>query len=79
MADADEDLVVETTRLTKIYQNRQIALNDVSVSGSGFGTGENEIVLLSRDGGRESLGRASKRELARRMWDALLRVRANSK
>ena len=56
-----------------------IALNDVSVSGSGFGTGENEIVLLSRDGGRESLGRASKRELARRMWDALLRVRANSK
>jgi ABC-2 type transport system ATP-binding protein len=31
MADAAEDLVVETTRLTKIYQNRQIALNDVSL------------------------------------------------
>jgi ABC-2 type transport system ATP-binding protein len=31
MADAADDLVVETTRLTKIYQNRQIALNDVSL------------------------------------------------
>jgi ABC-2 type transport system ATP-binding protein len=32
MADAaEEDLVVETTRLTKIYQNRNIALNDVSL------------------------------------------------
>lgn len=32
MADTDNDLVVETTRLTKIYQNRQIAINDVSLS-----------------------------------------------
>ena len=28
---ASEDLVVETTQLTKIYQNRQIALNDVTL------------------------------------------------
>jgi len=33
-------------------------------------------VLLLRDGGRESLGRASKRELARRMWDAIVRLHA---
>src|SRR5438874_5728559 len=32
MADAADDLVVESTRLTKIYQNRQIALNDVSLT-----------------------------------------------
>lgn len=32
MADADAVLVVETSHLTKIYQNRQIALNDVSLS-----------------------------------------------
>jgi len=32
MADTGNDLVVETTRLTKIYQNRQIAINDVSLS-----------------------------------------------
>ncbi len=31
MAQSADDLVVETTRLTKIYQNRQIALNDVSL------------------------------------------------
>src|SRR5215207_6851860 len=31
MADASSDLVVETNRLTKIYQNRQIALNDVTL------------------------------------------------
>ena len=31
MADSPGDLVVETFKLTKIYQNRQIALNDVSL------------------------------------------------
>src|SRR4051812_3606227 len=31
MAENPGDLVVETVRLTKIYQNRQIALNDVSL------------------------------------------------
>jgi len=51
-----------------------IAVNDVSSAESGFGTGDNDIVLLW-PGGREALGRAPKRELARRMWDALQRVR----
>ena len=32
MAERDAELVVETSHLTKIYQNRQIALNDVSLS-----------------------------------------------
>src|SRR5437868_5910802 len=31
VADSADDLVVETFKLTKIYQNRQIALNDVSL------------------------------------------------
>jgi phosphopantothenoylcysteine decarboxylase/phosphopantothenate--cysteine ligase len=53
-----------------------IALNDVSSPETGFGTGENDLVLLLRGGGREPLGRASKRELARRMWDALVRARS---
>lgn len=52
-----------------------IAVNDVSRQGSGFGTGENELVLLWGDDGRRPLGRASKRELARRMWNALLEIR----
>ncbi|MEO6991158.1 MAG: bifunctional phosphopantothenoylcysteine decarboxylase/phosphopantothenate--cysteine ligase CoaBC [Candidatus Baltobacteraceae bacterium] len=52
-----------------------IAVNDVSHAGVGFGTGENELVLLWGDDGRVALGRASKRELARRLWDALLPIR----
>ena len=32
MADDATELVVETQHLTKIYQNRQIALNDVSLT-----------------------------------------------
>jgi ABC-2 type transport system ATP-binding protein len=32
MAGSADGLVVETTRLTKIYQNRQIAINDVSLT-----------------------------------------------
>ncbi len=31
MAESSSDLVVESFKLTKIYQNRQIALNDVSL------------------------------------------------
>ncbi|MFN4258499.1 MAG: ABC transporter ATP-binding protein [Gemmataceae bacterium] len=31
MADSPDSLVVETSKLTKIYQNRQIALNDVTL------------------------------------------------
>jgi phosphopantothenoylcysteine decarboxylase / phosphopantothenate---cysteine ligase len=52
-----------------------IAVNDVSHDGVGFGTGENELVFLWGDDGRIELGRASKRELARRFWDALLPIR----
>jgi phosphopantothenoylcysteine decarboxylase/phosphopantothenate--cysteine ligase len=51
-----------------------IAVNDVSGDG-GFGTGENELVLLWGDDGRRALGRASKRELARRLVDAVLELR----
>ena len=52
-----------------------IAVNHVGVAGLGFGTGENELVLLWPGDGREALGRASKAELADRLWDVLLRVR----
>ncbi|GAC1410817.1 MAG: bifunctional phosphopantothenoylcysteine decarboxylase/phosphopantothenate--cysteine ligase CoaBC [Candidatus Velthaea sp.] len=52
-----------------------IAVNDVSGS-RGFGTGENALIVLWPGGGRRELGTASKRELATRLWDALLDVRA---
>jgi len=52
-----------------------IAVNDVSGDG-GFGTGDNSLVVLWGADGRRDLGTASKRELAARLWDALLYVRA---
>jgi phosphopantothenoylcysteine decarboxylase / phosphopantothenate---cysteine ligase len=52
-----------------------IAVNDVSTGGVGFGTGDNEIVVLWKDG-REALGRGSKRGLACRMWNVLIELHA---
>ena len=52
-----------------------IAVNDVA-GGKGFGTGEDEIVLLWGEAGRKSLGSGSKRVLARALWDALGALRA---
>ena len=49
-----------------------IALNDVGTPGSGFGSGDNAITLLFGEDGRVELGRASKSELAGRMWTELL-------
>ena len=51
-----------------------IAVNDVS-GGAGFGTGDDEIVLLWGERERLPLGRGSKRALARAMWDALASLR----
>ncbi len=54
-----------------------IAVNDVA-DGAAFGPADNALVLLWGNDGRRALGRASKRELARRLWDALLELRAQS-
>jgi phosphopantothenoylcysteine decarboxylase/phosphopantothenate--cysteine ligase len=55
-----------------------IAVNDVGRAGIGFGTGENELVVLWPGGGRADLGRATKGELARRMWDTIARLRTRA-
>jgi phosphopantothenoylcysteine decarboxylase/phosphopantothenate--cysteine ligase len=47
-----------------------IAVNDVSGE-RGFGTGDNELVLLWGDDGRRELGRSDKKTLAARLLDAL--------
>lgn len=51
-----------------------IAVNDVAGE-RGFGTGENELVLLHGRDGRIPLGRGAKRELAVRFWDAIAALR----
>jgi phosphopantothenoylcysteine decarboxylase/phosphopantothenate--cysteine ligase len=75
---AAETRDVEAYALEKLKSKRldAIAANDVSQEGSGFGPGENEIVLLWPGGGRAQLGRGDKRILARRLWDTLGPLRA---
>lgn len=45
--------------------------NDVTVPGVGFGAGDNEVVLIGRDGGSERFARAPKDVLASRLVTAL--------
>jgi phosphopantothenoylcysteine decarboxylase/phosphopantothenate--cysteine ligase len=51
-----------------------IAVNDVG-GDQGFGTGDNALVLLWGTDGRRDLGRGSKRELAMRLWDAIVELK----
>jgi len=52
-----------------------IAVNDVGGE-RGFGTGANALVLLWGEHGRKDLGSGSKRELAARLWDAIVALKA---
>ncbi|TAM72875.1 bifunctional phosphopantothenoylcysteine decarboxylase/phosphopantothenate--cysteine ligase CoaBC [bacterium] len=51
-----------------------ICVNDVSQPGIGFASAENEMLLLWEHG-REPLERASKREIAARIWDRIATLR----
>ncbi|MEO7038755.1 MAG: bifunctional phosphopantothenoylcysteine decarboxylase/phosphopantothenate--cysteine ligase CoaBC [Candidatus Elarobacter sp.] len=51
-----------------------IAVNDVGGE-RGFGPGENALVVLWGAQGRRDLGRGSKRELAVRLWDAIVELK----
>jgi phosphopantothenoylcysteine decarboxylase/phosphopantothenate--cysteine ligase len=55
-----------------------IAVNDVGGE-RGFGTGENALVLLWGTQGRRDLGSGSKRELAARLWDALVELKKEAR
>jgi phosphopantothenoylcysteine decarboxylase/phosphopantothenate--cysteine ligase len=48
-----------------------LVANDVSESGSGFGTETNRVTILSADGSRDELPLLSKREVAERLLDGL--------
>jgi phosphopantothenoylcysteine decarboxylase/phosphopantothenate--cysteine ligase len=55
-----------------------ILANDVTAAGSGFGGDTNAGVLLFRDGTTVEIPLTSKRELAERILDAVLAIRARS-
>jgi phosphopantothenoylcysteine decarboxylase/phosphopantothenate--cysteine ligase len=68
-AETDE----HETRARKKLRDKHldaIAVNDVRGE-RGFGTGDNELVLLWGDDGRRELGRSDKKTLAARLLDAL--------
>ncbi len=50
--------------------------NDVLASGSGFGTATNEVTVIMPDGTIDPWPLVSKAEVARRLWDLLVNLRA---
>jgi phosphopantothenoylcysteine decarboxylase/phosphopantothenate--cysteine ligase len=52
-----------------------VVANDVGRRDIGFHAADNEVLILSRSGLRESVSRRSKREVAERIWDACLEER----
>ena len=52
-----------------------VVVNDVGRSDVGFDAPDNEVLLVTRDGPAQRIPRASKREVAERIWDAVMRVR----
>ena len=54
-----------------------VVVNDVGRSDVGFDAAENEVLVIARDGPAERISRRSKREVADRIWDAVVRVRTS--
>ncbi len=52
-----------------------VVVNDVGREGIGFDAPENEVLILTAGGERETVSRRGKREVAEKIWDAFLRVR----
>jgi phosphopantothenoylcysteine decarboxylase / phosphopantothenate---cysteine ligase len=64
-------------RASAKLQSKRVDLlvaNDVSESGSGFGTDTNRVTILERSGGRDELPLLSKREVADRILDWVARA-----
>src|SRR5262245_46556393 len=70
-----EDLEARGKRKMEAKGADLVVVNDVGRSDIGFESEANEVLLLDRNGRREAVPRASKREIADRIWDAFLAVR----
>lgn len=55
-----------------------LVANDVTRSGSGFGTETNEVVLISPDGATDEWGLLTKTEVAERLWERIVTERGSS-
>lgn len=50
--------------------------NDISAEGSGFGSDTNQVVLITPDGDSDSWPLMPKSEVAKRLWDRVIEMRA---
>ena len=73
-----EELEARSRRKMESKGADMIVVNDVGRSDIGFDSSENEILLITREGGTESVSRRSKRDVADRIWDAVLRLKTRS-
>ncbi len=55
-----------------------VVVNDIGRSDIGFESPDNEVLILGRDGLRETVTLRSKRQVADRIWDAFLLARKSS-
>ena len=70
-----EDLEERARRKMEEKQADLVVVNDVGREDIGFEASDNEVVILGRDGLRESVSRRSKRQVADRIWYAFLAAR----
>jgi phosphopantothenoylcysteine decarboxylase/phosphopantothenate--cysteine ligase len=70
-----EDLVAEARRKLQLKNCDIVVANLVAQEGSGFEADENEVTLVTRTGETIPLPRASKAEVAGRIWDEVARLR----
>jgi phosphopantothenoylcysteine decarboxylase/phosphopantothenate--cysteine ligase len=74
-----EDLEERARRKMEEKHADLVVVNDVGREDVGFEAPDNEVVILGRDGFRESVSRRSKRQVAERIWDAFLAVRKSER
>ncbi len=73
-----EDLVQNARRKLEAKNLDLIVANDVTAAGAGFAVDTNAVVLLRRDGQRRDLPLATKREVAERILDEVVALRARA-
>jgi phosphopantothenoylcysteine decarboxylase/phosphopantothenate--cysteine ligase len=77
---AETEHVAENARKKLAAKNADLMVaNDVTAEGAGFDNDTNIVTLFSRDGRDLALPRMSKSEVAQRILDEVVRLRANSR
>lgn len=74
-----EDLEARGRRKMEAKGADLVVVNDVGRPDTGFESPDNEVIVLPRDGAPERVSRRSKREVAERIWDAVVRRRRDAR